>query len=107
MVLVREPAVRRGDLVAERQKVAGQLANLRIDEVGIEAQRANLSSETGPALYLANLFGSGNIEGTVRFITALLVLVLDPLAVLLTIAATWRPNINATTSSGTQSQSMS
>jgi hypothetical protein len=98
MVLVRDQAVRRGDLVAERQKVAQQLANLRIDEIGIEAQRANLSSESGPALYLANLFGSDNIEGTVRVITALLVLVLDPLAVLLTIAATWRPKVNAATS---------
>jgi hypothetical protein len=100
MVLVRDQAVRRGDLVAERQKVAEQLANLRVEEVGIEAQRANLSSESGPALYLANLFGSDNIEGTIRLITAILVLVLDPLAVLLTIAATWRPKVYATTSGG-------
>jgi hypothetical protein len=37
MVLMRNQAVRRGDLVAERQKVSEQLANLRVDEVGIEA----------------------------------------------------------------------
>jgi hypothetical protein len=44
------------------------------------------------------LFGSGNVEGTIRLITALLVLVLDPLAVLLTTAATWQPKVDATRS---------
>jgi hypothetical protein len=36
--------------------------------------------------YIAKLFGSNNTEGTVRLITALLVL--DPVAALLTLAAT-------------------
>jgi hypothetical protein len=34
-----------------------------------------VASEAGPALYPANLFGSDDTEGTVRLITALLVLV--------------------------------
>jgi hypothetical protein len=38
-------------------------------------------------LYLAKLFGSGDTQVTVRVITARLVLVLDPLAVLRTLAA--------------------
>jgi hypothetical protein len=38
-------------------------------------------------VYLAKLFGSNDTEAIVRLITALLVLVLDPLAVLLTLAA--------------------
>jgi hypothetical protein len=38
-------------------------------------------------LYIAKLFGSNDTEAVVRVITALLVLVLDPLAVLLTLAA--------------------
>jgi hypothetical protein len=45
------------------------------------------STEAGPALYLAKLFGSNDTEAVVRLIKALLVLVLDPLAVLLTLAA--------------------
>jgi hypothetical protein len=36
---------------------------------------------------LAKLFGSNDTEAIVRLITALLVLMLDPLAVLLTLAA--------------------
>jgi hypothetical protein len=51
------------------------------------AQRARITTEAGPALYLAKLFGSNDTEAVVRLITALLVLVLDPLAVLLTLAA--------------------
>jgi hypothetical protein len=43
----------------------------------VEAERAR-------ALYLTKLFGSNDTEGMVRPITVLLVLVLDPLAVLLT-----------------------
>jgi hypothetical protein len=39
------------------------------------------------ALYLVKLFGSNDTEAVVRLITALLVLVIDPLAVLLTLAA--------------------
>jgi hypothetical protein len=39
---------------------------------------------------LAKLFDSNDTEAVVRLITALLVLVLDPLAVLLTLAATRR-----------------
>jgi hypothetical protein len=47
---------------------------------------ARVSAEAGPTLYLAKLFGSNDTEVVVRLITALLVLVLDPLAVLLTLA---------------------
>jgi hypothetical protein len=47
--------------------------------------RYNLISE-----YLAKLLGSDDTEAVVRLITALLVLVLDPLAVLLTLAAARR-----------------
>jgi hypothetical protein len=46
-----------------------------------------VAAEVGPALYLANLFGSDDIDGAIRLITLALVLVLDPLAVLLTVAA--------------------
>jgi hypothetical protein len=57
-------------------------------EAGIGAQRGRITAEASPALYLAKLFGSNDTEAMVRLITALLVLVLDPLAVLLTLAAT-------------------
>jgi hypothetical protein len=64
------------------------LADLKVAQAGILARRATVAAEVGPALYLAKLFGSDDSEAMVRLITALLVLVLDPLAVLLTIAVT-------------------
>jgi hypothetical protein len=51
-----------------------------------------VTAEAGPALYLAKLFGSDDTKAVVRLITALLVLVLDPLAVLLTLAAARSPH---------------
>jgi hypothetical protein len=58
-----------------------------VQQASVEAQRAGVTVEAGPALYLAKLFGSNDTEALLRLITALLVLVLDPLAVLLTLAA--------------------
>jgi hypothetical protein len=76
--------------MSSRQLAAEHLADLKVQDAGVEAQRARVTAEAGPALYLAKLFGSDDTEAIVRFITALLVLVLDPLAVLLTLAATPR-----------------
>jgi hypothetical protein len=58
-----------------------------VQRANVDAQRARVTAEAGPALYLAKLFGSNDTEAVVRLIKALLVLVLDPLAVLLTLAA--------------------
>lgn len=91
MALVNDQARSRGELVAQRQTLSEQLSNLKVEAADITGQRARIANEAGPALYLAKLFGSEDTEGTVRLITALLVLVLDPLAVLLTIAAACRP----------------
>jgi hypothetical protein len=73
--------------VAERQQATERLADLKVQQANVDARRARVTAEAGPALYLAKLFGSNDTEGMVRLITALLVLVLDPLAVLLTLAA--------------------
>jgi hypothetical protein len=90
MALVGSQAQQRAELVAQRQAAAERLAALQVEAAGVEARRARVAGEAGPALYLARLFGSDDTEATVRLITALLVLVLDPLAVLLTIAAAQR-----------------
>ena len=73
-------------LVAERQQAADRLADLKVQEVNVNAQRARVTAEAGPALY-PKLFGSDDTEAVVRLFTALLVLVLDSLAVRLTLAA--------------------
>jgi hypothetical protein len=88
MALVGRQTASRTALVAERQQAAEQLADLKLQQANVQAQRARVTAEAGPALYLAKLFGSNDTEGMVRLISALLVLVRDPLAVLLTLAAT-------------------
>lgn len=90
MALVNDQSKSRSDLVTQRQDVAERLSGLRVEQAGVEAQRVRLAGEAGPALYLTKLFGSDDTEATIRFITALLVLVLDPLAVLLTVAASYQ-----------------
>jgi hypothetical protein len=90
MALVGKQTASRTALVAERQQAADRLADLKVQQADVDAQRARVIAEAGPALYLAKLFGSNDTEAVVRLITALLVLVLDPLAVLLTLAAARR-----------------
>jgi hypothetical protein len=50
-----------------------------VQQANIEAQRARVTAKAGPALYPAKLFDSNDTEAMVKLITALLVLVLDPL----------------------------
>jgi hypothetical protein len=88
MALVSDQIRARADLVTQRAAVAERLADLRVEAAGIEQRRARVTAETAPARYLAALLGVTDSEAVVRMITASIVVVLDPLAVLLTIAAT-------------------
>lgn len=91
IALVGRQSTARAALLTEHQRTANRLADLRVQQANLEAQRARITADVGPALDLAKLFGSDDTEAVVRLITALLVLVLDPLAVLLTLAASQRP----------------
>lgn len=68
MALVSDQSRSRGDLVAQRRAAAERLSDLRVEQAGIEARRSRVASESGPALYLARLFGSDDTEGMVRLI---------------------------------------
>jgi hypothetical protein len=91
MALVSDQSRGRADLAAQRRAAAERLSDLRVEQAGIDARRSRVASEAGPALYLAKLFGSDDTEGVVRMVTALLVMVLDPLAVLLVLAISAKP----------------
>jgi hypothetical protein len=43
--------------VAERQQASDRLADLKVQQAKVEAQRARLTAEADPALYLAKPFG--------------------------------------------------
>lgn len=58
----------------------GQIADLKTEVRAFEV-------EVGPVKYIAELFGSSDLEGAVRYVILCLIFVFDPLAVLLVIAA--------------------
>jgi len=86
--VLADQACSRAALVEQRRLAAERLLSLKVAQAGVEAQRARIAIEDGPATYLARLFGTSDPELMVRLIAALLVLTIDPLALLLTIAAT-------------------
>jgi hypothetical protein len=90
MGLVDDQAKMRADLVAMRAVTAVKLAGLRVQMADVEGRRGAAAAEIGPASYVATLLGMADGESAVRLIILLLVLVLDPAAILLTVAATYR-----------------
>ena len=79
----------RADIVAERQHQAQALASLQIEKARIDAQRRRADADVGPLRYLAELTGApaADLERPVRLLTLALVAVLDPMAVVLLLAA--------------------
>jgi len=49
-----------------RQVVASELADLHVRLAAIDAQRQRIEAEVGPVRYLAELFGSHDLEHAVR-----------------------------------------
>jgi len=77
----------RAQLVTQRQAIAERIAKLKEEQAGIEARKARTAAELGRALAIARLFGSSDIDGAIRFVCLLLVLAMDPLSLLLVVAA--------------------
>jgi hypothetical protein len=79
----------RADIVAERRHQAQALASLQIEKAKIDAQRRRAEADVGPLRYLAELTGAPatDLERPVRLLTLALVAVLDPMAVVLLLAA--------------------
>jgi hypothetical protein len=90
MALVNEQERSRADLVSQRAATAQRLADLRVQYAAFEGRRTQIATEAGPALYIANLLGWGDGEAAVKLITLLLVMTIDPCAILLTLAASYR-----------------
>src|SRR5690348_11734234 len=79
----------RADIAAERQHQAQALASLQIEKGKIDAQRRRAEADVGPLRYLAELTvaPATDLERPVRLLTLALVAVLDPMAVVLLLAA--------------------
>jgi hypothetical protein len=70
----------RATLVAERERAAQALADLKVERGSVQARAATAESEIMPLRYAAELLGmGGNDERAIRLLIALMVLCCDPL----------------------------
>jgi hypothetical protein len=91
MGLVAREANRRNNLVADRDRAASALASIEIEKAGIGNERNELAADSGPVRYLSKLIGIDQETATSWFVL-FVALLLDPLALVLLLAATARPD---------------
>jgi hypothetical protein len=89
-------APRRGRRQAKPNSLADKLtveakvlAGLKIEKAAVEGERRAVEADLGPVRYLAALLGQAD-EAVLRWFILIVALLLDPAAVLLLIAATWK-----------------
>lgn len=84
----------RADLAEQIQQSQAKIAELNQQRFPIAAELRKVEAEVGPIKYIAALMygdqpGSNVLEKAVRWVTLMIVIVFDPLAVMLLIAANW------------------
>jgi hypothetical protein len=78
-------------LAGERQREASTLADLKAERAALGAKGRQLETEAAPIRYVAELIGADtDSERAIRWLIALMVLCCDPLAIVLTAAASTR-----------------
>lgn len=80
----------RDELIAKKDKFVEAISVLKTERVKLSSEVKKLEAEVGPIKYIAELIyndAETNLESAVRIVILLLVLVFDPLAVVLLIAA--------------------
>ncbi|MFY9839207.1 MAG: hypothetical protein WAK55_22575 [Xanthobacteraceae bacterium] len=87
MSLVERQTGRRSELVGERARAADALAAIEIEGANVANERNELAANAGPVRYLAALIGQDDEKVMHLFVLAV-ALLLDPLAVVLLLAAT-------------------
>jgi hypothetical protein len=94
LALVARASDRRNELVAGRARAARVLASIEVEKAGIESERSELAADSGPVRYLSKLIGIDQDTAT-RWFVLFVALLLDPLALVLLLAATARPTRKA------------
>jgi len=87
MALVAQEAAHRKDLIAERINAANTLAGLQVEAAQVDGDRVTNAADSGPVRYLAALIGADE-ETAMRWFILLVAVLLDPLAIVLLLAAT-------------------
>jgi len=89
-IAATEAQQKRRDVIAKaRQEAADRLVALQGDRARLDAESRRVAAQAGPARFLATTLGT-DAESVIRWLVALLVLLIDPSAVVLTIAASRR-----------------
>jgi hypothetical protein len=91
LALVARASDRRNQLVADRARAASALASIEVEKAGVESERSRLAADSGPVRYLSKLIGIDQDTAT-RWFVLFVALLLDPLALVLLLAATASPN---------------
>jgi hypothetical protein len=89
LVAAADQQARRAMIAKARQDAADRLVQLQSDRFHLEADEKRVAAQTGSARFLAAQLGV-DAETVIRWLVMLLVLLIDPTAVVLTIAATIR-----------------
>jgi hypothetical protein len=80
---------RREDIARTRQDAGDRLVELQGERARLEAESRRVAAQTGPARFLAAQLGT-DAETVIRWLVFLVVLLIDPSAIVLTIAASRR-----------------
>lgn len=80
------------ELIKQKTEINSQIAQIRIEKSKLESEQKKIEAEIGPLKYIAEMiYGEENakthFDSAVRLIIIILVIVFDPLAVILLIAA--------------------
>ena len=86
MALVEQQRRNRTELVSARLGAANKLAAMQIEGAAVQGERTRIAADSGPVRYLAALIGTDD-TAIMRWFILLVAGLLDPLAVLLLLAA--------------------
>jgi hypothetical protein len=87
MALANDQRHNRSELEVNRHAAGKVLVDLRVEKARIEGDRKTVEADLGPVKYLATLLGTDS-ESALRVFILVVAMLLDPLAVLLLLAAT-------------------
>src|SRR5258707_5126914 len=87
MALANDQRHNRSELEVNRQAAGKVLVDLKVEKARIEGDRKTVAADLGPVKYLATLLGTDS-ESALRVFILVVAMSLDPLAVLLLLAAT-------------------
>ena len=87
MALANDQRHNRSELEVNRQAAGKVLVDLKVENARIEGDRLTVEADLGPVKYLATLLGTDS-ESALRVFILVVAMLLDPLAVLLLLAAT-------------------